>query len=148
MSYGYKKIKLKDGTTRDEHRLVMEQHLGRRLERWEHVHHKNEDKRDNRLENLELTSLSDHSRHHGKKRPPPRPEPKLTEEDCRAIVERARAGEVKRRLAEAFGVWPQTISKITLGRYRGATTEQPKRMSGFRCGFGARGSETPGGGSK
>lgn len=64
MSYAYKKIKLKDGTTRDEHRLVMERHLSRKLERFEVVHHIDGDKRNNDLSNLELQSLSEHSKHH------------------------------------------------------------------------------------
>ena len=65
MASKYKAIKV-DGVKVDEHRYIMEQHLGRKLNSDEVVHHKNGDTYDNRIENLEVMSLSQHSSMHQK----------------------------------------------------------------------------------
>lgn len=51
-----------------EHVLVMESKLGRTLLKNEVVHHINEKRRDNRLENLKLMTASEHMSYHSKKR--------------------------------------------------------------------------------
>ena len=44
-----------------EHRYIWEKEIGKIPEGWD-IHHKNEDKSDNRIENLECLSKSDHTK--------------------------------------------------------------------------------------
>jgi len=125
MSYPYKRMRVK-GRLIDRHRYVMEQHLGRKLRSDEIVHHINEDTQDDRIENLEVTTRSDHARGHVTEESIDRLvlsrqvvgeetyNSVFTDEDIRDIRRRLDAGEGGKDLAEEYGVAPQTISKIKL----------------------------------
>ena len=75
-SYGYILIHSPDHPYRNndncvlEHRLIMERKIGRYLTSKDHVHHINGNITDNRVENLELMTRSQHIGFHSKKRYP------------------------------------------------------------------------------
>jgi len=62
-----------DGIRRPLHRVLMEEHLGRKLNPDELVHHKDGNKHNNALKNLEVMSAVDHGRLHNLKHPISKP---------------------------------------------------------------------------
>lgn len=64
IKYGYICLTRGINANRGEHDIIIENHIKRKLNKNEVVHHKNFDRSDNRLENLELMSRSEHTTLH------------------------------------------------------------------------------------
>lgn len=64
----YRRVQV-NGKMKQAHRYIVERAIGRPLLKGEIVHHKNGNKLDNHLENLEITNAKDHAEHHLRKHP-------------------------------------------------------------------------------
>lgn len=87
-----------------QHRLIMEDYVGRKLQKEEHVHHINHQKTDNRLENLQILSHADHIRLHNAL-PTGAGKVDVTEESVREALQ----GRSTAEAAQYLGINHQTL---------------------------------------
>jgi hypothetical protein len=80
-----------------EHRLLMEQYLGRNLEPWETVHHINEVKTDNRIENFFLCTHKEHSAIHMEGRKPTMGQKDKLRENIKNVKPHTRKRDLSRK---------------------------------------------------
>jgi hypothetical protein len=118
-SAGYLNVGLGANNSRTAHTLVAAAFLGERENMW--VNHKNGNKKDNRIENLEWVSPSDNQRHAVATGLSPKPplkrgtdqhKARLDEEKVREIRGQYENGAGIARLAKEYGVGESTIRNV------------------------------------
>jgi hypothetical protein len=101
------------GKWRDQHRVIMEKVLGRPLRKDEIVHHINGDFRDNRVENLVITTPAEHTQmHHGGELSK---YAKLNNRKIKMIRWAVRKGWSLAMLAKCYGVHRTVLGKAMRG---------------------------------
>lgn len=121
ISSGYRRIRVNNKAD-GEHRLVMQAHLGRKLGSDEVVHHINHDRLDNRLENLQVMTRTEHFNEHKKevqaarRMTPLRIGQKITLEIAKTIKRASAQGYSRKTIAEAYGLTPTMIGYILNGK--------------------------------
>lgn len=86
-------------------RKNMEHYLGRKLESWEHVHHKDADYTNNDISNLEILTASDHAKHHHPKKLGPRTKCKDARLDTPERRAWKRKWHLEKRLVNSTCAW-------------------------------------------
>jgi len=104
-----------DGHFKYVHRLIMEEYLGRKLESFEEIHHKDENKRRNEISNFEISSKGEHTRKHDQSGKFPlqigslNSQAKLTEDQVIQIINSVNSLDDIQRVADEFSVHYMTI---------------------------------------
>lgn len=119
MVSGYKRVYVLGRGRVLEHRLAVEEAVGRRLLPTEIVHHINGNKLDNSATNLRITNRAEHRSFHKNEtaKGVELPQAKLNDKKVIKIRELYKNGFTQKELSHKYGVGQDNISRIVNGLY-------------------------------